>query len=110
RARAGPLHPHRRRKADLEFPPLAARVHRTVFHGHAVARFRRCRALRGDRLVRDAGAALRPHERASAGGNRGAGAGRVSAVAVAQPPGPALATALATRVVTGIVLVIAALA
>ena len=34
----------------------------------------------------------------------------MSAVAVAQPPGPALATALATRVVTGIVLVIAALA
>jgi phosphatidate cytidylyltransferase len=34
----------------------------------------------------------------------------VSAAAVAQPPGSALATALATRVVTGIVLVIAALA
>src|SRR6185437_5493679 len=109
-ARAGPLHPHRRRKADFEFPPLATRVHRTVFHRHAVARFRRCSPFRGDRLVRDARAALRPYERASAGGNRGAGAGRVSAAAAAQPPGSALASALATRVVTGAALVVVVLA
>ena len=65
RARARPLHPHRRRAADQQFPALAARVHRALFHRHAVAGLRRGRPRRRDRLVPPARAALRPHERAA---------------------------------------------
>ena len=36
-ARAGPVHPHRRRPAHQQFPALAARLYRTVVHRNAVA-------------------------------------------------------------------------
>ncbi len=65
---AGPVHPHRRRAAHLQLPAVAARVHRALLHRPAVARLRRRGARRGDRVVPEPRAALRPHERAGAGG------------------------------------------
>ena len=66
RARAGPLHPHRRRAAHLQFPAVAARVHRVLLHGPAVARFRRGGARCRDRVLPEPRTPLRPHQRAGA--------------------------------------------
>ena len=68
RARARPFHPHRRRAAHLQFPAVAARLHRALFHRPAVAGFRRQGAGCGDLVVPAARAPLRPHQRAGAGG------------------------------------------
>ena len=53
-----------------QLPALAARLHRALFHRPALAGFRRGRARRRDRVVPRARAALRPHQRAGAGGRR----------------------------------------
>ena len=44
RAGSGPVHPHRRRAAHQQFPAVESRLHRAVFHRHAVAGFRRRRS------------------------------------------------------------------
>ena len=51
RAGAGSVHPHRRRAAHHQFPAVAARVYRALFHRHAVARFR-CGSAAARRSIR----------------------------------------------------------
>ena len=58
-ARARPSHPHVRRAAHLELPPLAARLHRAGLRRHPLARLRRAPAPGGARRVREPPPALR---------------------------------------------------
>ena len=58
-ARARPAHPHLRRAAHLELPPLAARLHGAGLRRHPLARLRRAPAPGGARRVREPPPALR---------------------------------------------------
>ena len=64
RRRSRSRHPHRRRAAHLELPPLRSRLRRAPLRRRALARLRRGGSLRGDRELPASRASLRSRRQA----------------------------------------------